>query len=340
MYAASFDQNKRKLARPILEELVEEGNDDAILFFAQLEFVGQLGNTSDRLFKEYYQRIKDKDSSVIKGYEEEKAEMETVIELHFPSIKKLYNENNHLCEQPLEHSISALEKNANTYLVAKYFNQCLAKYSIMNSRQRLQAMSKFQAIVCSTKKNGKICISEGYDALSSGLNSVEHSFTVATVVRDIYTSYKELLRKKSGVQKRYPSSKTTDVVTKAFDTYNENNLDKSSEMLINYLNNEPKLSSYDIASVQRIISNFLYLREKEGDIALAIEYANKALNSNELYFKEHWELFDFLSNLYISNEEYSKYIKMIGDYILENQGDMDLIPIASLPDVSHHMANI
>ena len=339
IYSTSFEQNKRKLARPILKQLVEENNVDAIVFLAQLEFLGQLGNTSDELFKKYYQRIKDKAPSVIKNYDDEKAEMETAVELHFNSIKQLYDENSHLCEQPLEQSLGNLEKNSNTYLVAKYFSWCLEKYSIKNSKQRLQVMSKFQAIICSTKENDKICISEGYNALSSGLNSIEQSFVVAAAVRNIYKSHKALLRKSSGVQQRYPSPKTGKVVVKAFDAYNENDLDKSSQILINYIENETQLSLFDSAYVQKFISNILVLRDKEGDAKLAIEYANKALNSNELSFKYHWELFDLLADIYLNNEEYSKYIAMIGSYIIESQGDMDLIPVNSISKTSNHMAN-
>ncbi len=339
IYSASFEQNKRKLARPILEQLVEDGNVDAIVLFAQLEFLGQLGNTSDRLFKEYYQRIKDEAPSVIKNYVDEKAEMETAVELHFFSIKQLYDKNNHLCEQPLEQPISILEKNSNTYLVVKYFNRCLENYSITNSKQRLQVMSKFQAIICSTKENDKVCISEGYDALSSGLNSIEQSFVVATAVRNIYKSYKSLLRKNSSVQKRYPSSKTGKVVVKSFDAYNEDDLDTSSQILIKYIEKEKQLSLYDIAYVQKFISNILISRDKYGDSQIAIEYANKAINSNELSFKDHWELFDLLADVYLNNEEYSKYIAMIGNYIIENQGNMDLIPVNSISKNSSHMAN-
>ena len=338
IYSTSFEKNKRRLARPIFEQLVEEGHVDAIVFFAQLEFVGQLGNASERLFKEYYQKIKDKSPSVIKNYEDEKAEMETALELHFSSIKKLYDENSHLCEQPLEQPISKLERNSNTYLVVKYFNRCLESYSIKNSKQRLQVMSKFQVIICSTRENDKICISEGYNALSSGLNSIEQSFVVAAAVRNIYKSHKALLRKKSGVQKRYPSPKTGDVVVKAFDAYNENDLDKSSQILINYIENEIQLSLYDIAYVQKFVSTILISRDKAGDIKLAIEYANKAISSNELSFKDHWELFDFLADVYLINEEYSKYIAMIGNYIIDNQGNMDLIPVSSTSKTINHMA--
>jgi hypothetical protein len=339
IYSSSFEQNKRKLAKPILEQLVKEGHVDAIVLFAQLEFLGKLGNTSEKLFKEYYQKIKDKDPSVINNYENEKSEMEIALELHFPSIKQLYDESIHLCEQPLEHPISKLEINSNTYLVAKYLNRCLENYSIKNSKQRLQVMSKFQAIICSTMENDKICISEGYNALSFGLNSTEQSFVVAAAVRNIYKSHKALLSKKTGVQNRSPSPQTGKVVSKAFEAYNENDLDKSSQILIDHINYESKLSLYDIAYMQRFISNILLLRDKEGDTKLAIEYANKALNSNELSYKDHWELFDLLSNLYLNNEEYSKYISMIGNYILENQGDMDLIPVSSISETSNPMAN-
>ena len=134
------------------------------------------------------------------------------------------------------------------------------------------------------------------------------------------------MRKSSGVGKRYSSSKTTQVILNAFDAYNDKDLDRSYQMLVDYLAENPKLSAYDIAYLQKTITNFLLSRDKDGDTKLAIEYANKALASNELYYKEHWELFDLLSEVYLSNDEYVKYINMVGNYIVENQGEMELLP--------------
>lgn len=179
MYSASFDQNTRKLAKPILADLVAEDNIDAIVLFAQLEFLGKLGSTSDRLFNKYYKSIKDNSPSVVKNYDYEKAEMENTVALNFLAIKKLYDGNHRLCEQPLDQSINQLKSDANTYLVVKYFNRCLEDYSINNSRQRLRVISKFQEINCSTKEEEKVCISKGYNELSSGLDSAERSFVVA-----------------------------------------------------------------------------------------------------------------------------------------------------------------
>ena len=48
---------------------------------------------------------------------------------------------------------------------------------------------------------------------------------------------------------------------------------------------------------------------------------------------------DFPPYVYLNNEEYSKYITMIGNYIIENQGDMDLIPVNRTIKTSNHMAN-
>ncbi len=336
MYSASFDQNTRKLAKPILADLVAEDNIDAIVLFAQLEFLGKLGSTSDRLFNKYYQSIKDNSPSVVKDYDYEKAEMENTVALNFLAIKKLYDENHHLCEQPLDQSINQLKNDANTYLVVKYFNRCLEDYSINNSRQRLSVISKFQEINCSTKEDEKVCISQGYSELSSGLDSAERSFVVAAALRNIYKSHKDLLRNKSGVQKRSPSLKTAKVVTKAFEAYNEKNIDKSCQILINYMHNETKLSAFDTAYMQQFLAKALLLKDTNTDTRLAIEYANKALKSDELSFKEHWGLFDLLSDVYLNNEEYAKYIDMIGNYILENQGDMDLIPASSLSEANDH----
>jgi hypothetical protein len=336
MYSASFDQNTRKLAKPILADLVAEDNIDAIVLFAQLEFLGKLGSTSDRLFNKYYKSIKDNSPSVVKNYDYEKAEMENTVALNFLAIKKLYDGNHHLCEQPLDQSINQLKSDANTYLVVKYFNRCLEDYSINNSGQRLRVISKFQEINCSTKEEEKVCISKGYNELSSGLDSAERSFVVAAALRNIYKSHKDLLRNKTGVQKRSPSLKTAKVVTKAFEAYNEKNIDKSCQILINYMHEETKLSAFDTAYMQQFLAKALLLKDTNTDTRLAIEYANKALKSDELSFKEHWGLFDLLSDVYLNNEEYTKYIDMIGNYILENQGDMDLIPASSLSEANNH----
>jgi len=58
-----------------------------------------------------------------------------------------------------------------------------------------------------------------------------------------------------------------------------------------------------------------------------------------LFSSYDWELFDLLADVYFNNEEYSKYITMIGNYILDNQLDMDLIPVGSLSKTSKHIAN-
>ena len=326
IYAASFDQSKRKLARPILQQLVEEEYKDSVVLLAQFDFIGQFGLVSDKLFEQYGKEIEEKKPSLIESFEKEKSEMETTLALHFSSIKQLYDNNYLLCEQPLDQGKDTLEKNSNTYLVVKYFNRCLEKYSTKSAKKRLQVMAKFQELNCSAHPSDKVCFSEGYNALSLGLNSVEPSFIIAAALRDIYRSHKDSLRKSSGVGKRYSSSKTTQVILNAFDAYNDKDLDRSYQMLVDYLAENPKLSAYDIAYLQKTITNFLLSRDKDGDTKLAIEYANKALASNELYYKEHWELFDLLSEVYLSNDEYVKYINMVGNYIVENQGEMELLP--------------
>jgi len=339
IYSSSFEQNKRKLAKPLLKQLVEEEDVNAIVLLAQLEFLGRLGYVSDSLFKEHYKKIIDKDPEAIKNYKDEKAEMETALELNFSSMKQLYDENKHLCEQPLEQPEIDFDKNSDAYLVAKYFYSCLEKYSIKNSKQRLQVMSEFQAIMCNTKESNKTCISEGYNALSLGLNSIEESFVVAAAIRNIYKSHKDQLRKKNGLQKRNPSSETGKVLVKAFDAYNESDLDKSSEILISYITNTKQLTPFDKAYVEKFISQILFQRDKEGDTELVISYANRALSSNELSYKDHWDLFDLLSDIYLHNEEYSKYINLIGNYILENQGNMDLIPVNSISESNIRMTS-
>ncbi len=144
------------------------------------------------------------------------------------------------------------------------------------------------------------------------------------------------MRNKSGVQKRSPSLKTAKVVTKAFEAYNEKNIDKSCQILIKYMHDETKLSAFDTAYMQQFLAKALLLKDTNTDTRLAIEYANKALKSDELSFKEHWGLFDLLSDVYLNNEEYAKYMDMIGNYILENQGDMDFIPASSLSEANNH----
>lgn len=335
IYVASFDQNKRFLAKALLEDLAKQQHIDALILLAQLEFTGRMGIVSDRLFAENYQVIQAKDPSVITNYEREKSEMVNALENHFSALKSNYDSSFQLCEQPLKNATPQLEPNAAAYLYVKYLNTCLETYSLKNSQQRLQAMAKFQTIVCSTKDNDKVCIGEGYQALSAGYKMAKPSFVVAAALRNIYKTHKSLLQKEQATQKRYPSNAVSDVVIKAFDAYNKQQINESCQILQTYLENTPKLTAFDTAYIQKTLANLLIVREQHEDLATAIHYLSSAFKSNEFSGEEQLQLFDTLSDAYFRNAEYSKYVSLIGDYIVENQGTMDLLPVFDRVEAHH-----
>lgn len=327
IYSASFDPATRMLAKPVLEQLVEEDNIDAIILFSQLEYLGRLGYVSDARLIEHYQRILEKKPDTIDDYKVEKAEMTKALQQKFTEFKRLYDENHQLCEQPLSPSITALEEKPNTYLVVKYFEQCLARYSVKNAEQRLKVMAKIQALVCSTKPSDKVCVSEGYEALSAGLEGLQPSFVNAAAIRNVYKSHKTSLRSEWGNRGQYLTPPTFKVMDKSLRAFNDKDVNGSLEMLFEYKASRPDMNAYDLAYMENFMAYTLYSRGEEGDLALAIEHAKRTLASDQLEYKSHWKLFDFLANLYIVNEQYGNYIELIGNYIVDNQGSLELIPV-------------
>ena len=326
IYSGSFEQDKRKLAEPILQELAKNGDVDATVLLAKLEFLGRFGYISEDLFTSKYQLIKDNEPTAIENYENEKSQVVNLLSSNFDKVKSIYDSNQHLCEQPLKAPITSLSNAADDYLHVKYFYDCIETYSVQNSGERLRVMAEYLELICANKNNDKICMSKGYEALSVGRLTNDNGFVVAAALRDIFKTHKVKLRTSSYGSNPYTSNQTTDTLLTAIELYNKDDFDKSSQTLIDYLTNHPDINAYDKAYVEKFVASILFSKANEEGYELGIVYANKALASKALSDKDHNELFDLVADVYFTNEQYTTYIATIGRYILDNQQSMDIIP--------------
>jgi hypothetical protein len=102
IYTLSVGPIKRAKAKPILEELVAEGNAKAIHFFASHQFLGTFGYVSDVELEKYHDEINSYDSDVIKEFDEEKKQWQDIIETNFNEFEEIYKKTKASVNSPLK----------------------------------------------------------------------------------------------------------------------------------------------------------------------------------------------------------------------------------------------
>lgn len=329
-YTNSYKLEKRKLAVAILKELVTQGDEKAIVFLATKEYLGTLGYVSEKLLLDNKGLNDEEFKLFVDDVVSFKNKVSVVMASRFDDVKSLYDKNIHLCEQPVSDAMVGLVNNSEAHLSLYYFRVCLLKYSVKNSRERLLVLSRFEEIF-GTKESGKVSISLGYKALGDAVYTSNETdvFVAAVVLRNIFSTHKNYLMawdSNYGVI----TEKTGTLVAKAYGEYKSNRVSNAVEMLVNFLNTEKDIQPFDRAYVQNFIAKLEAGRDGNDSRKNAIKYAELALSARVLNRSDESSLVSLLGNLYMLNKEHAKYIDLVGNYILRNQGDMDLVPAESI----------
>lgn len=325
LYYSNFYLKNRKLALPLLKELEAKGDMQGITLLAILEYKGALGYVSDETFIKYEREIENYDVNELVRYKNERDTFIELLSTNFQEVKAFYDSSHHLCEQRIDSHVSRLENNPKAYLATKYLESCLDTYSIYNSELRFKALAKYENLRCMKPERTKICLNDGYTALSKGEYKSEQAHGVAAALKDVYANHKSKLLKINVLDKRETLSGTSRVIAKAFYAREEGNISAGIDMLLDYIKDNPRLNPYDIAFLQSFLAKMLIIRAEKGDLGKAAGYAEEALNSNELSYSDQSTLFDMLADVYYKDKEYEKYVSLISEHILARQGTMDLI---------------
>jgi regulator of replication initiation timing len=338
IYQVSFEQAQRKLALPILNELIAQGSEQAISLLARLELIGNLGYVSNQLFIDNYELIARIDSKAIENYKIETEQAQKMVTNSFSSLKRIYDNNYHLCEQPLDSNNKSLEKTNLTHLEIKYFIRCLEQYSVTNSKKRLLALSELLNVFCLTSEAKKVCLADGYKSLGKHEISHDNYLAIAAALRSILHDHQSHLKLTGNNNNQLLSMPVFELLNPAFNAVNENNHKQAIALLEEALQ-LPKLPAYDNAYIHRFLGSVYSMRAEPGDSLTAITYLEKALSVNQLSDKAHWETFVALTDLYFINEQYDKYINRLSNYIYDHQSDYDLLPEQTVVAINQLMNN-
>lgn len=330
LYVSSYKQEKRKLAEPLLRKLADDGNKKAVEYLSLLEYRGALGYVSDKMLIQNKDLKDKKFKEKYDSYLDLKNSVSQLIDTNFSAAKTVYDKNFHLCEQPVSNSMQTLEHNANAHLSMSYYMLCLKNHSVKNSRERFLAIAEYEDLLPS-KETNKIPVSLGYRLLSNSLytSNEKELLAVTYVLRGIFLNNLDYLYSWKLKNKNSLSSDSSDIASQAYRKYVEDHQNDAINLLVAYLNNEKNLKPYDIAYIQAFIVRIEGGRNK-GNESNIFKYGESALASKLLMPVDETAVVQVLGDRYLVNKEFAKYIDLVGNYILRNQGDMDLVPAESI----------
>ncbi len=336
LYSMSYDQATRKKGLPLITEAAESGNPQAAFSLIANETLGSFGYVSNDSFPKYKDQLNEKELKIA----EETYSKTNPNYLHFvnnfDAYQSSYVEYQSVCAQPLDAQPVDITKTRMGYMQFGYVKSCLEKYATKESAKRLAALSALAEAACD-KSSDTVCVAEGYKALSLSDINASSEKSIAYSLRKILDTHKRYLRPTIGNPKRYPARRhTAEVFLQAADDVEAENYDLAISKLLN-LFKDKSLPAYDRAFVNNYIGKIYYVRKADGDRKSAIRHINFALDSNQLGLDDHYESLRQMFDMLILDGQYKEAISQISSFIIKNQKDFDLIPVATMTAINAYV---
>jgi hypothetical protein len=323
-------QNERQKAKPLLQQLAEIGNVDAMYLLAGGQALGFFGEFSLQDYIKYKSKLDETKPDFKQDLDAEKLEWQALLNNQFEAMQVAYQRALPLCEQPLTDMPKSLEKNT-AYGVPKYLRYCLEKYSFNTDVQaRLLSIADFAQFHCNEKDPDKMCISEGYRHLATGNFSQDMTedqlFISASAMRNIYNSHKrKFVVYTKNLNSVYLNDTIGTQINEALGLYEKKDVDGAISILKKSLSNN-KLTSYDRAYTERFLGNMYAVKSDDVSYPFAIKYLENALASQILSPEHNFQMYELISNLHLSHQQSKKYLLRMTKLLSQKEPQYQFIP--------------
>ena len=332
IYIGSYRLEQRMKAVPLLKDLADKDDSEAMWRYVAASLGGYFGESSLQIALEYQAVLETE-------YPDAWAEFVRIDEHHRRAFndraraKSLYENAFPYCEQPGNND--GFLTDDDSHLSLRFIRVCLSRYSFLsNARERLMALSELARYECEIvgRPNAeKICTDSGYSLLATGNfeDATDLEFRSAShVATEMFDNH--LLKLRPFVEGKAAQPVRKQVYERFVEA--QRRIDQQQydsaltiiDALVESAQSDDKLSDYEMVNALNYRGFLTYQLERSDETISAYEAILEMDAAGEVNMV--WQTNKTLLQMYVLTEQYRKALKFFANIVAQAPAEIELIP--------------